>query len=184
MNNQEKFKQTFDEVHAPEGLLGKVMDMHMEKKEFKTRHLVKAALCALAVTCGVFAAGNGICYAATGESLVTKMKIVINGEETEKDVEWTKKGDAYHGEIVIPSEDGSSVTVLTVSDDIPENMDVFMEISKEEVPEEDDIVEEAVVELRIEDEETESAVTYESFEAGAAKAEVSSNSSEDMDAAE
>lgn len=131
MKNHENFKQIYDQVHAPEGLYGKVMDLQMEKKEFKTRNLVKVGVCALALGLGLFGAGNGICYAATGESLVTKVRVVINGEETQQDVEWRQQGDAYQGEVVIPSEDGSSVTVLTVSDDIPENFDVDMEIQKD-----------------------------------------------------
>lgn len=162
MKNYEKFKQTFDEVHAPEGLLGKVMDLQMEKREFKTRNFVKAAVCVLAVTIGMFAASNGICYAATGESLVTKMKIVINGEETQQDVEWTQQGDSYVGEIVIPSEDGSSVTVFTVSDDIQENMDVTMEIFKEKTEGEDGVVEEETVEIEITEEEKVQSFIYDS----------------------
>lgn len=181
MNNQEKFKQTYDAIHAPEGLLGKVMDLHMEKKEFKTRHVIKAAVCTLAVTIGTFAATNGICYAATGESLVTKMKIVINGQETEKDVEWTKNGDTYHGEIVIPSEDGSSVTVYTISDDIPESMDVNMEIYSEETEGEDGIVEEETVEVEITDEETTNSFIYDSFTVGEENVPKSGG---DMDVAE
>lgn len=177
MNNQEKFKQTYDEIHAPEGLLGKVMDLHMEKKEFKTRNVVKAAVCAIAVTLGMFGAGNGICYAATGETLVTKMRVVINGEETEKDIEWTQKGDTYHGEITIPGEDNSSVTVYTISDEMPEDMDVFLDIHKEEVEGEDGIVEEETVELEIREEENVQSFIYDS-------SEVPQNSNEDMDEAE
>ncbi len=177
MNNQEKMKQTYDEIHAPEGLLGKVMDLHMEKKEFKTRKLVKAAVCALAVTIGVFAASNGICYAATGESLVTKMMVVINGEETSYDVNWTQQGNVYHGEVVIPSEDGSSVTVFTVSDDIPEGMDVSMEINKEETEGEDGVVEEETVEIEIHDEEKVESFIYDS-------SVVPEKSDEDMDVTE
>lgn len=184
MKNQEKFKQTFDEIHAPEALLGKVMDLQMEKKEFKTRNLVKAAVCALAVTLGMFGAGNGICYAATGESLVTKMKIVINGEETVQDVEWKQTEEGYHGEVVIPDEDGASVTVFTVSDDIPENMNVSMEISKEEVPGDEGMVEEEVVEFAIMEEGAVPDTIGVSITDEEEKAGVSSNSAEDMDAAE
>lgn len=177
MKNQEIFKQTFDEIHAPDVLFGKVMDLQMEKKEFKTRNVVKAAVCALALGMGLFGAGNGICYAATGETLITKMKVVINGEETQQEVQWTQEGDSYHGEVVIPSEDGSSVTVLTVSDDIPENMDVSMEISKDEVAGEDGVTEEETVEIEIKDEEKVESFIYDSFV-------VPEKSGEDMDEAE
>lgn len=162
MNNQEKIKQTFDQIHAPETLLGKVMDLQMEKREFKMRNFVKIAVCVLVLGLGLFGAGNGICYAATGESLMTKMKIVINGEETQQDVEWKQQGDSYVGELVIPSEDGSSVTVFTVSDDIPENIDVIMEISKEKREGEDGVVEEETVEIEITEEEKVQSFSYDS----------------------
>lgn len=177
MNNQEKFKQTFDQIHAPEALLGKVMDMQTEKKEFKTRNLVKVMVCALALGLGLFGAGNGICYAATGESLVTTMKVIINGEETMYDVEWKQQGNVYHGNITIPNEDGSSVTVLTVSDDIPENMDVTMDISKEETVGEDGVTEEETVEIEIKEEEKVQSFIYDS-------SVVSEKSDEDMDVSE
>nr|MBQ8253452.1 hypothetical protein [Lachnospiraceae bacterium] len=175
MNNAEKFKRIYDELHAPEDLLGKVMDLKMEKSEFKTRNVIKAAVCALAVTIGTFVAGNGICYAATGESLVTKIKVVINGEETEKDVQWTQNGDAFHGEIVIPSEDGASVTVLTVSDDIPENMNVSMEYQEGESVGEGDAVTEDTVILEVSEDESVNSVTVEK------KDVVSGNSSVNVD---
>lgn len=184
MNNQEKFKQTFDQIHAPEALLGKVMDMQMEKKEFKARNIVKVAVCVLALGLGLFGAGNGICYAATGESLVTKMKVMIDGKETSYDIEWKQQGDVYHGNITIPSEDGSSVTVLTVSDDIPENMDVIMEISKDKNTCEDGVTEEEVVEIAIMEEGAVPDTMEVSITDEAEKAGVSSNSTEDMDVSE
>ena len=154
MKNHEKFKQIYDEVHAPEGLYGKVMDLYMKKKEFKTRNLVKVAVCALAVTLGLFGAGNGICYAATGETLMTKMKVIINGEETQQEVNWSRNGDAYHGEVVIPNEDGSSVTIFTVSDELPENMDVVMDITQDGKENEDGITTEDTVEISVLENET------------------------------
>lgn len=190
MNNQEKFKRTYDEVHAPEELLGKVMDLQMEKREFKTRNMVKAAVCAIALGLGLFGAGNGICYAATGESLVTKMKVVINGEETQQDVQWTQNGDVFHGEVVIPSEDGSSVTVLTVSDDIPENMHVEMEYQEGGTEGADGTVTEDTVILEINEDASINSVAVEKQESVSGnssekeKKDVSANSSGNMDETE
>lgn len=173
MKMQEEFKQTFDEVHAPEALLGKVMELHMEKKDFKTRNLVKAAVCALAVTMGVFAAGNGICYAATGESLVTKVKIIINGKEIQPmDMEWQKNGEEYTGSIVFPDQEGSSSGFVITTDENPE--DLVIDISTEEETEEDGTVEEVVV-MEI-DEENATSIMYEKEE--------NANSSGDMDVTE
>ncbi len=173
MNNQEKFKRTYDEVHTPEGLLGKVMDLQMEKREFKTRYFVKVAVCVLALGLGLFGAGNGICYAATGESLVTKMMVVINGEETLYDVTWTEDGNVCYGEVVIPSEDGSSITVLTVSDDIPENMHVEMEYQEGGTAGAGDAVTEDTVIIDVKEDEGVNSVTVEK------KDSVSENSSDE-----
>lgn len=100
-------------------LLGKVMDLQMEKREFKTRNMVKAAVCAIALGLGLFGAGNGICYAATGESLVTKIKVVINGEETQQDIQWTQNGDVFHGEMEI-YEDGQKTENGIMTEDMVE----------------------------------------------------------------
>lgn len=51
-SNQEKYKETFDEVHVPEALMGKVIDMGKRKKEnkkWKSGKMVAVAACALCV---------------------------------------------------------------------------------------------------------------------------------------
>lgn len=88
--NQEYFRQTFDEVYAPEGLYGKVLNLNMEKKKFATRNVIRAAVCVFAVSAGMFAAAEGICYAATGESVVKKIKVEIDGED--KELKWSDDG--------------------------------------------------------------------------------------------
>ena len=173
MKMQEKFKQTFDEVHAPEDLLGKVMELNMKKREFKTRNLVKAAVCALVITTGVFAAGNGICYAANGESLVTTVKIIINGvEQDPADIKWQTNGEEYQGSVILPGEDGSSKGFVITTEENPE--DVVIDISTEEETGENGKVEEVVV-MEVE-EGYAGSVKYENKE--------EANSSADMDETE
>lgn len=173
MEMKEKFKQTFDEVHAPEDLLGKVMELNMKKREFKTRNLVKAAVCVLAITTGVFAAGNGICYAATGESLVATVKIMVNGQQIQpENVKWEKNGEEYEGSIILPSEDGTSTGFFITTDENPE--EVVVDIDAETEVTEDGTVEEVVV-LEVDEEDVNSA-KYEKKE--------EANSSADMDGTE
>ena len=64
MKNREKVERVYDEIHAPEALVWKVMDMskEMKTKEFKTRNVVKYAVCTLAVVVATFAASNGIAF--------------------------------------------------------------------------------------------------------------------------
>ncbi len=161
MKNREKVERLYNEIHAPEALVWKVKDMNMEMetKKLKKKNVVKYAVCALAVMAMTFVASNGICYAATGETLVAKVKWIINGEESELDMNWTKDGDNYKGEVVYPDENGSekSVVIETKNPDgvLPE---VFIN-SDDQVDEEGNVVEDIVV---VEgDEAEESSVTIE-----------------------
>lgn len=162
MKNREKVERVYSEIHAPEALVWKVMDMSktMETKKFKTRNVVKYAVCTLAIMAMTFMASNGICYAATGESLVTKIKVTINGEEKQEDINWTKEGDTYQGTVTIPGEDGSETTV-TIDAESTEafNTDIIIE-SGDRVDENGMEVEKSVT-LEVRDGENADAVTYE-----------------------
>ncbi len=111
---KEKIRQVYDEIHAPEVLLGKVMEM--KKDEFKGRRMVKyiaAAVLALAIT---VVASNGICYAATGETWIGKMKVLINGVETEQDVTWQQDGDKLIGIMEMEVEEGEPFEMEIVTE--------------------------------------------------------------------
>lgn len=162
MKNKEKVERVYNEIHAPEALVWKVKDMskEMEVKKFKTRNVVKYAVCALAVMAMTFVASNGICYAATGETLVTKVKWMINGEESELDMNWTKDGDNYKGEVVFPDENGSEKSVMIET----ENQDgalpnVFIN-SDDQTDEEGNVVED-IVTVVVDDDAKVGSVTVE-----------------------
>ena len=111
---KEKIRQVYDEIHAPEVLLGKVLEM--KKDEFKGRRMVKysaAAVLALAIT---VVASNGICYAATGETWIGKIKILVNGVEQEHDITWEKDGDLIFGIMEIEVEEGEPLSLEMVTD--------------------------------------------------------------------
>ena len=111
---KDKIRQVYDEIHAPEALLGKVMEM--KKDEFKGRRIVKyiaAAILALAI---MVAASNGICYAATGETWIGKMKVWINGVETEQDVTWQQDGDTLVGIMEMEVEEGEPFEMEIVTE--------------------------------------------------------------------
>ena len=92
MNENKKIKDVYDQIHAPEALLGKVMEM--KKDTFKFRNCVKCAIAAVAALALTFVASNGICYAATGETWISKIKVNINGNEVTPDITWQEK-DGY-----------------------------------------------------------------------------------------
>ena len=89
MNETENVKKVYDQIHAPEALLGKVMEM--KKDTFKFRNCVKYAIAAVAALVLTVVASNGICYAATGETLFSKIKVCINGKEITPDVTWQEE---------------------------------------------------------------------------------------------
>ena len=107
MKNEELYRETFDEVHIPQALLGKVRSMDMEKKKIARRSKLKYAMTALGMMIAVFLASNGICYAATGSTWIGKMYIIIDGKKTETDVIWTKQDDGtLVAKTKIPEQDG------------------------------------------------------------------------------
>lgn len=48
---------------------------------------------AMAAAFGLFMASNAICYAATGETWVSRITIYLNGEKVEKEVTWQENED-------------------------------------------------------------------------------------------
>ena len=132
-----KIKSVYDEIHAPEVLLGKVMEM--KKEEFKGRMLVKyvaAAVLALIIT---VVASNGICYAATGETWISKIKILVNGEEREQDIIWYQEGDVFYGTIEIEAEVGEPMEVTVSSETgLEENIEEIVIIAVDSKENEDD----------------------------------------------
>lgn len=99
MNNKEFYKDTFNEVHVPAVLLGKVRDMKMEKATIKKQSKLRYAVSVVAVLAFCLIASNGICYAATGDTWIQKVTYYVNGEQQELDVTMHKEGDTIVGEV-------------------------------------------------------------------------------------
>ncbi|MBQ8413253.1 MAG: hypothetical protein IJX12_06585 [Lachnospiraceae bacterium] len=110
MNNKEFVRGVYDEIHAPEELFGKVMDMN--KKESKKRNILRY-VAGVAATLGVaMVASNGICYAATGETWIEKAIVYINGEEQEVEIEMHQDGDTTYGEVSFEVDEDDTVSVV------------------------------------------------------------------------
>lgn len=165
MKNREKVERVYSEIHAPEALVWKVMDMskEMQTKKFKVRNVIKYAVCTLAIIMVTFIASNGICYAATGESLVKKIRVTIDGKTTEQDMNWKKDGDSYTGSVTIPGKDGS-VNTFEFNTDSMEQFDTDIFIETDQIENEDDSVEEGSVTIEIRDNENVNSVGIENEE--------------------
>lgn len=100
MTNKDRVADAYNEIHAPDALKRKVMNMNEEKKNKipAIRKVAKPAICAVATMATIIVASNGICYAATGESLLAQIKLVINGETVEQEVNLNEEG---YGEVLV-----------------------------------------------------------------------------------
>lgn len=78
MKLKSEYKETFAGIHAPEALSRKVRTMSRENKKVGLSVMKKLAVAA-ALAGIVFVGGNGVAYAATGNSLVENVKILFNG---------------------------------------------------------------------------------------------------------
>ncbi len=139
MKERESVKKVYDEIHAPEALLRKVMEMN--KKDFKFRNAVKFVAMAAAALAITVVASNGICYAATGETWIGKMKVLINGVETEQEVTWEQQEDMLVGTIEMEVEEGELFEMEIVTEEETERLEdtvviaVVTETEKEEAGE-------------------------------------------------
>lgn len=117
MNNKEFVRGVYDEIHAPEELFGKVMNMN--KKESKKNNIMRFATGAVATLALAFVASNGICYAATGETWVEKAYIYINGEKQEIEMEMHQDGDVTYGSVEFEV-DENDTNEIVYSETLPE----------------------------------------------------------------
>ena len=111
MREQEKYKKMMNEIHVSETTLRKVMEMDMSKNNLNKKRMMKKMGTAAAALLLCLVASNGICYAATGHSWVTKAIIYINGEAVEQDVVVEENGDGtmtVTSEIDVPEEGSNS----------------------------------------------------------------------------
>jgi hypothetical protein len=126
MSKEDKLKEyvrnTYDELHAPEGLRRKVMNMN----EFDTKKMgmsvVKKLAVAAAIAAVLFAGSNGVAYAMTGSTWVETMMARINVNGVWQDVE-------LEGEVL---EDGTIQYSTTL--DVQEEEPVGMVIVTDSVP--------------------------------------------------
>lgn len=118
MREQEKYKQMMNEIHVSETTLRKVMEMDMSKKNLNKKRMIGKIGTVAATLMLCMVASNGICYAATGHSWVSKAIIYINGEKVEQDVVLEDKGDGTVGfEVEAPTDGEASVVAGAVMDE-------------------------------------------------------------------
>lgn len=93
MKNQEQYRQMMNEIHVSDATLRKVMEINMNKGMLNRRNFMRKmeAIAAAMMICLI--GSNGIAYAATGETWLTKAIVYINGEKVTQDVLLEDHGD-------------------------------------------------------------------------------------------
>lgn len=119
--NQEYYQETFREVHAPEGMTERLMNMEEGKNKKKAGSVAKWIAVAAVAAVVLFAGSNGIAYATIGstwmETLVQRIK--INGVEYDVELEERQKSDGeiyYAGSVELGNGDVSEVTYEQIDD--------------------------------------------------------------------
>ena len=122
------YQDTFNEVHAPGALSRKVMNMSKTENKRTAASYVKKVGAAAAVALAVLVGGNGIVYAATGNSLLKTVKVYFNGSGYEVDLEEKVEDDGvvyYEG--TFETDDAAGSMMIT---DVTEAADEPYEVSQ------------------------------------------------------
>ena len=119
-DNLKKYVQnTYEELHAPEGLRRKVMNMTEMKAKKTGMSVGKKLAMAAAIAAVLFAGSNGVAYAMTGSTWVENVVARINVNGVWQDVEMEgvvlEDGTVQYS-TTLNVEDEDSVEIVLVSD--------------------------------------------------------------------
>lgn len=146
MNKEDKFKEyvrnTYDELHAPDGLRRKVMNMNEFNAKKMGMSVVKKLAVAAAIAAVLFAGSNGVAYAMTGSTWVETMmaRINVNGvwQDVELEGEVLEDGTIQYSTTLDVQEE-ESVGMVIVTDSVPpEHVEIYTDTTVE--PERTEIV--------------------------------------------
>lgn len=128
MNNREFYTDTFNEIHVPAAVLGKVRNMKMKKITIKRQNKLRHAISVIAVLAVCLIASNGICYAATGDTWIQKVTFYMNGEKQELDMTMHKEGNTIVGEVTreIDEGEGKESLMIITGNDVSESDQVII----------------------------------------------------------
>ena len=149
MNRDEKnkayFQDTFQEVHAPEGLCRKVKNMTKTEAKKTGMSVAKRFAVAAAIAAVLFAGSNGVAYATTGSTWLETVVVHFNidGVTYDAELEGEQNEDGtvtYSG--IVEGMDGATAIVID-SDSESWELDYYVssdntiEIDRQEIIEED-----------------------------------------------
>lgn len=149
MNKEEKMKEyvqnTYDELHAPDGLRRKVINMTKTEAKKTGMSVAKRFAVAAAIVAVLFAGSNGVAYATTGSTWLETVVVHfnINGVTYDAELEGEQNEDGtvtYSG--IVEGMDGATTIVIDSDSESWEqdyyfSSDNIIEIDRQEIIEED-----------------------------------------------
>ena len=146
MNKEDKLKEyvqnTYEELHAPDGLRRKVMNMNEFNAKKMGMSVVKKLAVAAAIAAVLFAGSNGVTYAMTGSTWVETMmaRVNVNGvwQDVELEGEVLEDGTIRYSTTLNVQEE-EPVGMVIVTDSVPpEHVEIYTDTTVE--PERTEIV--------------------------------------------
>lgn len=142
MNEEMKkaYRDTFDEIHAPEALSRKVLNMANESTNNKGISSMRRWVSVAAMALVVFVGSNGIVYAATGNTWLQNVVVHFSGSSAQAELATeVNEEDAVTYMVSAPTEAGAGEVDVTEGSEI-EVLPYVVTPSKPKVIEEDDLI--------------------------------------------
>jgi len=116
--NREYYQETFREVHAPQGMAERLMNMEEGKNKKNAGYVAKWIAIAAVAAVVLFAGSNGIAYATTGSTWVETMvyKLTLHGIEYDVDLNVKNQNGEIRYEGKFQEADGDESTLFIDSD--------------------------------------------------------------------
>lgn len=113
MKLKNDYKETFTDIHAPEALSRKVMNMsRTENKKIGLSMMKKVAVVA-AVAGALFVGSNGVVYAATGSTWVEEVMVLFDGSSWTVEMDDGERTDTITYTVIDETETDETATDLT-----------------------------------------------------------------------
>ena len=113
MKLKNDYKETFTDIHAPEALSRKVMNMsRTENKKIGLSMMKKVAVVA-AVAGALFVGSNGVVYAATGSTWVEEVMVLFDGSSWTVEMDDGERTDTITYTVIDETETDETAIDLT-----------------------------------------------------------------------
>lgn len=113
MKLKNEYKEMFTDIHAPEALSRKVMNMSRLENKKTGLSMMKKIAAVAAVAGALFVGSNGVVYAATGSTWVKEVIVFFNGSSWMVEMDGGERTDTITYTVIGETEMDENATDLT-----------------------------------------------------------------------